>query len=119
MDPTSTIEGIRVKAKIVPRKKLVSIWKTLTNKPFPRVKAFLLENSDFDNFVQQTKSRDDERREKKEWGRILSTEGTDALVCCVEEFADVDYLIVVREKPYHNIEEILEHELSHIAKGDL
>jgi hypothetical protein len=57
------IEGIKVKARIIPKKKLISIWKMLTIKPFPKVKAFQLENSDFDLVVRMTKSIDDERRE--------------------------------------------------------
>jgi hypothetical protein len=114
-----TIEGVKVKARMIPKKSLISIWKTLTTKPFPKVKAFQLENSDFNHVVRLTKSIDDERREMQEWGRVLSIEGTDSFVYNADEFADVDYVIVIREKPYHNIGEILEHELSHIARGDL
>ena len=28
-------------------------------------------------------------------------------------------ILEIRENPYHGLEEILEHELSHIARGDL
>jgi hypothetical protein len=115
----TTIEGSKVKARVIPRKQLVSIWKTLTGKPFPRMKAFQLEDSDFDRVIQLRKCRDDERRERKEWGRVLSTKGTDACVYNTDEPADVDYVLLIREHPYHNLREVLGHELSHIARGDL
>jgi hypothetical protein len=110
-----TVEGIRAKARRIPRKQLVSIWKALTGKPFPRVKAFQLADDDFDHIVSLSKSRDDEMREKEEWGKVLSPEGTDAFVYNAEEH----YLILVRESPYHSLGDVLEHELSHIARGDL
>jgi len=114
-----TIEGIEVKATTIPKEQLVSIWKTLTKKPFPRVKAFRLEDTDFDRLLQLRRCRDDVSRELEEWGRMLSTRGTDACVFNADESSDVDYIIVIRKSPYHAFEEVLEHELSHIARGDL
>lgn len=114
-----TIEGFRVKARTIPRRKLVTIWKTLINEPFPRVKAFLLDDQDFDNVIRTRGCAKDERREKKEWGKILSVEGTDACVFNSGEYADVDYMTLIRESPYHGLTEILEHELLHIVRGDL
>jgi hypothetical protein len=114
-----TVEGIRIKARMIPRRQLVSIWKMLTIKPFPRVKGFRVEDGDFDHVIKISKSRDDERREREEWGRVLSPEGTDAFVVNMNESTDVDYLILVRRNPYHNLEDVLQHEMSHIAKGDL
>jgi hypothetical protein len=114
-----TIEGAKVKSKMIPREKIFSIWKTLTRKPFPRVAAFQLEDNDFDFAIKLRKCRDDEQREIEEWGRVLSAKGTDACVFNCDEFPDVDYVILTRENPYHNLEEVLEHELSHIARGDL
>jgi len=114
-----TIEGIKFKAKMIPRKKIISIWKTLTKKSFPKVSAFQLEDNDFDYAIELTKCRDDERREIEEWGRVLSTKGTDACVFNAHESADVDYIILIRKNPYHSLGEVLEHELSHIARGDL
>jgi len=113
------IEGIEVKARIIPKKQLVSTWKTLTNKPFPKVTAFLLDDSDFDRFIQLRKCRDDEKREKEEWGSVLSARGTDACVFNADESSAVDYVILIRESPYHRFGEVLKHELSHIARGDL
>lgn len=114
-----TIEGIRVNAKAIPKKQLASIWKTLSNKAFPRVKAFQLDDGDFDRVMALRKCWADVGREMIEWGRVLSTKGTDACVSSAEEFADIDYVILIRTSHYHGFEEILEHELSHIARGDL
>jgi hypothetical protein len=114
-----TIEGAEVKAKMIAEEKLLSIWKTLTRKPFPRIAAFQLDDTDFDYAIKLRKCRDDERREIEEWGRVLSAKGTDACVFNCEEFPDIDYVILVRENSYHDLEKVLEHELSHIARGDL
>ena len=114
-----TIAGVRVRAKVVSEKKLASLWKRLTKKPFPRVAAFQLWDSDFDSVIGLMKCRDDARREVQEWGWVLSARGTDACVFNAEEVADFDYVILIRENPYHDFEEVLEHELSHIARGDL
>jgi hypothetical protein len=114
-----TIERVRFKARMIPRKQLISIWKMLTPKPFPKVKAFQLEDDDFNYVIQLRNCREDERREKEEWGRALSAGGTDACVFNSDEFADIDYVILIRESPYHGFAEVLEHELSHIARGDL
>ncbi len=114
-----TLEGLKLEAKIIPKKQLVSIWRTLTGKPFPEVRAFQLEDEDFEYVLQLRKCRDDERREMEEWGRVLSTRGTDACVFDAGENADVDYVILIRDNPYHDPRAVLEHELRHIARGDL
>jgi hypothetical protein len=113
------VDGIEAKARAIPRKQLLSIWKTLTAKTFPKVKGFRLNDRDFEHVIRARKCKEDERREIREWGRVLSTRGTDACVFNADEPADVDYVILIRENPYHRFEEILEHELSHIARGDL
>jgi hypothetical protein len=114
-----TIEGIDVKARMIPKKQLVSIWKTLSAKPFPTVKAFQLEDSDFDRVMLVRKCRDDEKREIEEWGRVLSAKGTDACIFNTDKSANVGYIMLIRENPYHDSGEVLKHELSHIARGDL
>jgi len=114
-----SVDGIRIKTRIIPRRQLVTAWKTLTSKPFPKVKAFQLGDDDFDYVLRLRWSKEDEERERKEWGRTLSIEGTDAWVFNTDEFADADYVILIRENPYHSVEEVLKHELTHIAKGDL
>lgn len=113
------IDEFDVNARSIPKKQLVSIWRTLTNQPFPNVRAFSLQDEDFEYVLRLRKCRDDERREMLEWGRILSTKGTDACVFNAEEGADVDYVILIRDNPHHRPREILEHELRHIARGDL
>jgi len=114
-----TIEGVKVNAKAIPKKQLASIWKTLSSKAFPRVKAFQLDDGDFDRVMALRKCWADVGREMIEWGRVLSTRGTDACVFGADEFGDIDYVILIRTSHYHGFEEILEHELSHIARGDL
>lgn len=114
-----TFEGMRVRGEVIPGNRLVSIWNTLTTKPFPKVAAFQLEERGFEHILQLRMCREDETREVQEWGRLLSVKGTDACVLNAEGFVDLDYVILIRENPYHVLDKILEHELSHIAKGDL
>ncbi len=113
------IEGIKIKARPIPKKKLISIWKTLSDEPFPKVKALQLDGNDFDRVMQLKRCEEDERRELEEWGRVLTNSGTDACVFNVNEFANTEYVILVRENPYHSLGEILKHELAHVAAGDL
>lgn len=123
MSVTITIEGAKIRARKIPKKRLLSIWKALTKKPLPRLMAFQLEDSEFDFALELIKDSDwakeDEKREIEEWGSTLTSRGTDACIFDTEENSDIDYIIIVRQKPYHNLTEILKHELSHIAKGDL
>ena len=114
-----TVKGIRVNAKAIPEKQLAFVWETRSSKAFPRVKAFQLKDDDFDRIMESRKCKADERREMIEWGRVLSTGSIDACMFNAHEFADVDYVILIRTSHYHGLEEILEHELSHIARGDL
>ena len=114
-----TVEGIRVKARVIPKTRLIASWKKLSEKPFLRIGAFQLSDSDFDRVIKCGKCREDEMRERLEWGRVLSVEGTDACVFNADAFAAFDYVILVRENPYHSLDEILEHELAHIVRGDL
>jgi len=119
MFATLTIEGSEFKTRIVPRKTVISIWKMLTEKPFPRVMVFQLKDNDFDLAIELMRCRDDQIREIQEWGGVLSTEGTDACVFNDDESADFDYVVLIREDPFHSLGEILRHELVHIVRGDL
>jgi len=83
------------------------------------VKALQVSDEDFDRVLHQRHCLEDEFRELEEWGRILPTKGTDACVFNGDEDDDCDYIILIREKPYHDLDEIIIHELSHIAQGDL
>ncbi len=114
-----TLEGIQVKAKTIPKRQLVTIWRTLTNQPFPKIRAYQLKDADFNRVIQLRRCEEDEQRELQEWNTILTTEGTDACVFNGNEKLSCDFVILVRETPYHSLEKILKHELSHIARGDL
>jgi hypothetical protein len=112
-----TIEGIRVKSNTIPQKKLAAIWDMLTSKTFPKVKAFQLGDDDFERVIRLRRCDEDMERELEEWGKVISTEGTDA--CVFNDAKTIaEYVILVRENHYHDITKILEHELSHIARGD-
>lgn len=113
------VEGIEVKVEPISGRKILPIWKELTHKRFPKVAAFQLGNNDFDRIMKVNKCAENERIEMREWGRVLSTKGTDACVFRTNEHVDVDYIILVRENPYHKLNEILKHELTHISNGDL
>ena len=112
------VEGIKMKTEHIPKRRLTAAWKTLSRKPMPKVKALRLNDQDFNHVLKHRRCVEDNFREIEEWGRILSTRGTDACVFNDEE-GDADYIILVRKNPYHTIDEIIVHELTHIARGDL
>ena len=114
-----TIEGIKVKAKTIPKRQLLLEWKKLTNQPFPKVKAFQLADDDFDQVIRLRRCAEDEVREVIEWRRVLPAEGTDACVFNANKKAKCEYIILIRKKPYHRLDKIIKHELAHIAEGDL
>lgn len=113
------IEGLQMKAKRIHENQLVKAWKTLSSKPFPKIRALKLKDEDFNQIIDQRRCIEDDLREIEEWGRILSTKGTDACVFNAEEGDGAQYIILVRENPYHTMNEIILHELTHIARGDL
>ncbi len=108
-----------MKAKRIPKSRLAAAWRQLSNSPFPRVKALKLSDSDFNHVIEHRNCPEDKMREIEEWGRILSTKGTDACVFNADETDGADYVILVRQTPYHSLDEIIMHELMHIARGDL
>ena len=113
------VEGSEMQVEHIPKKQLTAAWRTLSRKPFPKVKALKLSDADFNHVLQNRYCLEDELREIEEWGRVLSTKGTDACVFNAEDTDDADYIIMVRQNPYHTLDEILVHELAHIARGDL
>ncbi len=117
--PVIMIEGISVRTKSIPKKVLIETWKKLTRKPFPKINAYRLDDDDFDRIIRLRRCVEDEQRELEEWNRILTTEGTDACVFNTAEKTGVDFMILIRKSHFHGIEEIIEHELLHIVKGDL
>ena len=117
--PMVLVEGLKLKVEHIPQKQLVKAWKTFSKKPFPKVRALRLNDEDFNHVLEHRQCLEDDLREIEEWGRVLSTKGTDACVFNAEDTDNVDYIILVRKNPYHTLEEILVHELVHIARGDL
>ncbi len=113
------VEGLKVKAKRISKRRLLKAWKTLSEKPFPKVRALKVSDEDFNRVLQQRHCLEDEFRELEEWGRILPTKGTDACVFNGDENDVHDYIILIRERPYHDLDEIIIHELLHVARGDL
>ena len=113
------VEGLEMRAQRVPKWMLESAWKTLSTKPFPNVKAWRLSDDNFNRVLEHRQCLEDNLREMEEWGRVLSTHGTDACVFNGEKSDNADYVILIRKKPYHTLQEIIEHELAHIARGDL
>ena len=113
------IEGVKFKSRAISRKLLASIWANLSDESFPKVKAFQLNDTDFDRAMKMRTCREDEARELMEWGRILSIRGTDACVFNTDDIPGAEYVILVRKSHYHDFKQVLRHELSHIARGDL
>lgn len=113
------LEGLEMRAENIPKKQLMTAWKNISGERFPNVKMLRLSDEDFNHVLQHRRCLEDELREIEEWGRVLSTKGTDACIFNGEEGDDVDYIILVRENPYHSLDEIILHELGHIARGDL
>jgi len=109
----------KIKAKRIDEKHLVKTWKTLSRKPLPKIKALKLRDEDFNYVIEHRRCLEDDLREIDEWGGILSPAATDACVFNADETEEAEYIIVVRENPFHSLDEIIFHELSHIAKCDL
>jgi hypothetical protein len=113
------VEELEMKSEIIPKRQLEKAWKTLSDRPFPKVKMLQLSDDDFTHTLQNRRCLEDDIREIEEWGRVLSTKSTDACIFNAEDTDDAEFIILVRENPYHSLEEIILHELAHIARGDL
>ena len=113
------IKGLKMKGTPIPKRQLSSAWKKLSRNPLPKVKALKLRDHDFNHVLQHRRCLEDDFREIEEWGRVLSTNGTDACVFNGDQSDNADFIILVMENPYHSIDEIIVHELAHIARGDL
>ena len=82
------VEGLKMKTKRIPKNQLTAAWKTLTRRPFPKVKALKLSDDDFNHVLEHMHCPEDSLREIEEWGRTLSTRGTDACVFNADEADD-------------------------------
>jgi hypothetical protein len=115
-------EGLEIQVECIPKRQLIEAWKKLSDNPFPKVKMFRLSDGDFNHVLRHRRCLENDLGEIKEWGRVLPIEGTDACVFNGEEGSAAecaDYIILVRQNPYHSLEEIILHELGHIARGEL
>ena len=65
------VEGLKLKAKRIPKKQLMAMWKTLTDKPFPKIKALILNDNDFNHVIEHRHCPEDALRELQEWGRLF------------------------------------------------
>ena len=119
MYPVVAIASLQIKGRRIDEIQISEAWKTLSVKPLPKILALELRDEDFNYIIDMRRCPEDQLREIEEWGRVLSTKGTDACVFNADVDEDADYVILVRENPYHTLDEIIIHELSHIAKGDL
>lgn len=116
-----TFEGLELQTqlKVIPQAKLAMAWQKLSQKPLPKIRMLQLSDEDFNHILHHRRCPEDELREIEEWGRVLSTKGTDACIFNADDTDSVDYIILVRKTPFHTLDEIILHELGHIAKGDL
>jgi hypothetical protein len=46
------VEGLDLQVEQIPRKQLAAAWKTISKKPFPKVKALRLSDDDFNHVLQ-------------------------------------------------------------------
>jgi hypothetical protein len=63
------VEGIKIKTERISKRSLIAAWKTLSNKPLPKVKAFRLSDNDFNQFLQHRHCAEDDICELEEWGK--------------------------------------------------
>jgi hypothetical protein len=114
------VEGMQLNGKRITGSQIRKAWVTISSKPLPKIKAIALSNADFNLIIDVRRCPEDDMRKIEEWGRILSTKCTDACVFNADQTTEgAEYIILVRQSSYHSLEEILIHELMHIARGDL
>jgi hypothetical protein len=113
------VEGLTLQASTIPHRQLVACWRHISRKPMPRVKALRLSDADFNHVLENRDCLEDQLREVEEWGHVLSHSGTDACIYNADQGDDCDFVILIRQNPYHSLEAILLHELWHIVRGDL
>ena len=67
------VSGQEVNATRIHGNLLARIWKTLSSKPLPKIKAWRLSDEDFNAVIEQRRCYEDSLREVEEWGRVLAT----------------------------------------------
>ncbi len=94
------VKGIQMNAKHIHKNKLLKAWRTMSSRQMPKIKALKLSDEDFNHFIDVRRCPEDQMREMEEWGRILSTRGTDACVYHADPADDAEFIILIR--PVHN-----------------
>jgi hypothetical protein len=100
-------------AKAVSTKRLRSVWKRISDKPFPDVYAFTFDENDFFhmlNLLQKNPGVTDTRL--KEYGISFGNKHIEA---CTFQFKEQMIILVKQTAP---LIDCLEHELRHIHSGD-
>jgi len=122
MKPTPSTD-LQFEGKKISKKKVLKIWKSVTDKPFPfaGIEAFLLRNEEMDRVLSLLeKSPNIKVQGVWEYGKKLGVEGSDAVVFLAELVSGhKDYCILIREQGNFTLEENLKHELEHIARGEV
>ncbi len=101
-------------AKSVSTKRLRSVWKSISDKPFPDVYAFVLEDNEFLstlNLLRKQAGVVDTR--VKEYGVDFPNKFIEA---CTFEFRG-HWIVLVKQSV--SLNDSLEHELRHIHSGDV
>ena len=102
--------------KKVSKKKMKKIWKTLTSKPFPPVDAYILENKEYERIMLLLQeSSAVVVQDVFEYGKTSDPISAEAVVfpACSK------FLILIKRESRCTLKENLEHELDHIAKGEV
>ena len=105
--------------KKISKKKVLNVWKTVTDKPFPfgKIKLYLLKNEEFYrvlNILKKSPNLEDQRI--WEYGEKGMDQEIEAVVFGGGEN---DYWVFVKKDGKLTLEENLNHELRHIAKGEV
>ena len=96
--------------KVVSKRKLISVWKKVTDEPLPDVTAYILKDEEFlkaINLIKKNKGVRDTR--VKEYGIDF---GDKIIEACTFEF-EGHLIVFIKESAA--LQESLEHELKHVS----
>jgi len=99
----------------VSERKLAEIWSLkFSDKKFPKVRAFILEDSEFDGLLECLgRIPTIKDTQLKEYGRVYPNEQVMAFAFP----STIDAIIIIRENSLFSLDHDLEHELRHIYLG--
>jgi len=93
------------------------IWLTISEKPFPSVQAYVLEDREYDRVMWKLdKSPLIKSQGLFEYGKKCSPIGSEAVVFATEAF---NYMVLIKKDSRVSLEENLKHELEHISRGEV